>query len=122
MTYTVTCSLNTIYLNVLFAKIIRISPNLQGRLEDVSLMSLPTTSRFDLSGTDLSNHDSSSRVTSLQVTSHVTSTQRHTGLTREAVKLYSEDQGLKYIHITEETTAQELVHIGMDQVKNWSWC
>ena len=80
-------------------------------------MSLPNTSRFDLSTPDfISNHDNakSPRVTSCQ--GNMTSSPRHQGVTREAVKLYCDDQSFKYIHITEETTAQELVHIGMDQV------
>ena len=39
------------------------------------------------------------------------------GLNREAVKLYCDDNVFKYIQITEETTALELVYIGLDQVK-----
>ena len=37
-------------------------------------------------------------------------------MNREAVKLYCDDNVFKYIQITEETTALELVYIGLDQV------
>eukprot|EP00116_Pleurobrachia_bachei_P000614 sb/3460876/ len=37
------------------------------------------------------------------------------GTKREALKLYREDHTFKYMHVTEETTAQELVYLGLNQ-------
>ena len=96
---------------------------LQGRLEDLPVnMTLPN-SKLDLSGTDQNGSDmNASRISMMSSRSNMTSTSSlssrgSVGLNREAVKLYSDDNVFKYIQITEETTALELVYIGLDQVR-----
>ena len=85
-------------------------------------MTLPN-SKLDLSGADQNGSDmNASRISMMSSRSNMTSTSSlssrgSVGLNREAVKLYSDDNVFKYIQITEETTALELVYIGLDQVR-----
>ena len=103
-------------------------PYLQGRLEDLQSMTLPN-SKQDLSGLEQNGNDiassrlsmASSRANMTSSRATLTSTPSNSsrgsvGMNREAVKLYCDDNVFKYIQITEETTALELVYIGLDQV------
>ena len=104
--------------------LLNLSPFPQGRLEDLPAMTLPT-SKLDLSGQDQADTTSSrismttSRANMTSSRSNLTSSSSRgsVGLNREAVKLYCDDNVFKYIQITEETTALELVYIGLDQVR-----
>ncbi|XP_063690015.1 rap guanine nucleotide exchange factor 6-like [Bolinopsis microptera] len=107
-------------------------PQKRGRLEDYPVnMTLPN-SKLDLTGAD-QNDMNVSRISMMSSRSNMTSTSSlssrgSVGLNREAVKLYSDDNVFKYIQITEETTALELVYIGLDQfeiledVANFALC
>ncbi|KAL5249349.1 hypothetical protein ACHWQZ_G018268 [Mnemiopsis leidyi] len=111
-------------------------PQKRGRLEDLPAMTLPT-SKLDLSGSDTASDISSSRISMATSRANMTSSRSNltssssrgsVGLNREAVKLYCDDNVFKYIQITEETTALELVYIGLDQfeiledVANFALC